>query len=293
MPKICYVGKNFAKKSQAIIDQANLIIEEYQADGYDLTLRQLYYQFVSRDLIANKQSEYKRLGGIISDGRLAGLIDWYAIIDRTRNRAANSHWDNPGQIIESAAAGFYKDRWEGQDYYVEVWIEKEALIGVISGICNRLDVSYFACKGYVSQSEMWSAGQRLGHQRRMGKQPIIVHLGDHDPSGMDMTRDIFDRHFLFDSGAKVERIALNMDQIRQYNPPPNPAKFTDSRAKEYVKEFGTSSWELDALNPRVLSDLIEERVLSYRDEEAYQVVIDDEDEGKEILERIADNWETL
>ena len=95
MSKICYVAKRFNRSSTVIIDRANEIIDEYTAQGFDLTLRQLYYQLVSRNFIANKDSEYKRLGSIISDARLAGLIDWQAIIDRTRNLRSNGHWKDP------------------------------------------------------------------------------------------------------------------------------------------------------------------------------------------------------
>ncbi|MCK5617577.1 hypothetical protein KAR91_87745 [Candidatus Pacearchaeota archaeon] len=290
MPKITYIDKKFQPSSMAIIEQANDIIEEYQNAGYDLTLRQLYYQFVARDLIANKQSEYKRLGKIVSDGRLAGLIDWYAIEDRTRNRKGNQHWNDPGEIVKAAARGFMMDRWEGQDYHVEVWIEKEALLGIITSVCKKLDVSYFACKGFVSQSEMWSASQRL----EAYKKPVIIHLGDHDPSGIDMTRDIGDRHEIFlGSHVEVRRIALNMDQVVLYSPPPNPTKMTDTRSPGYVQEHGDESWELDALEPKVMTDLIEDTVLEYRDEIKHQEVLDQEKEYLDILKNVEDNWQTL
>src|SRR5580692_12534694 len=100
-----FVPRNFSEGSLSLIAAATQIIEEYQADGFTLTLRQLYYQFVSRDLIENKQTEYKRLGSIINDARLAGLIDWSAIEDRTRNVEINSHWDEPSGVIQSAARG--------------------------------------------------------------------------------------------------------------------------------------------------------------------------------------------
>lgn len=293
MPKIEYVSKKFSAKSQIIIDQANEIIEEYQDDGLDLTLRQLYYQFVSRDIIPNKQSEYKRLGNILSDARLAGEIDWEAMVDRTRNLKDNNHWNDPGEIIRASARQFKLDHWAGQEFHVEVWIEKEALVGVISGICKKLDVPYFACKGYVSQSEMWSAGQRLHDYAEEGQTPVIIHLGDHDPSGIDMTRDITDRQDLFTGAHQVVRIALNMDQVDEYNPPPNPAKLTDSRCAGYISEFGSSSWELDALEPRMLQRLIKDEVESFRDNSIYHDVLRQENKFKEILQRVEQNWETL
>lgn len=109
-----------------------------------------------------------------------------------------------------------------------------------------------------------------------------------------MTRDISDRQDLFElMGCNVQRIALTMDQINQYDPPPNPAKVTDSRAKEYIKNYGRESWELDALEPKVLSDLIEKKVLTYRDESVLEGVLDQEGRYLEILARVEQNWETL
>lgn len=246
MSKIQYIEKNFSERSLVLIDMANQIIELYQAQGLRLTLRQLYYQFVARDLIPNNQKEYGKIGTAINNGRLAGLIDWSAIEDRSRNIRNNTHWRDPGHIIKAAHNSFMLDHWEGQEYRVEVWIEKEALIGVIADICEELDVPYFACKGYVSQSEMWNTSQRLIGYQGKGAQPVIVHLGDHDPSGIDMTRDIFDRCDLFMeyAGPKVERIALNMNQVEQYSPPPNPAKLTDTRCHSYIAEYGYSSGSL-------------------------------------------------
>ena len=188
---IKYIEKRFNPSSLAIIEKANEIIEDYSAQGFDLTLRQIYYQFVARDLISNEQKEYKRLGSIISDGRLAGLISWEAIVDRTRHVRSNSHWSGPREIVEGCAAQFRLDGWEGQPNRVEVWIEKDALIGVIENVCRKLDVPFFSCRGYTSQSEMWGASQRLlEHSKVNGQNNIIIHLGDHDPSGIDMTRDL-------------------------------------------------------------------------------------------------------
>ncbi len=295
MAKIAYIEKNFSNSSSLIINQANDIIEEYFEDGLRLTLRQLYYQFVSRDLLKNEQKEYKRLGNIISDARLAGLIDWVAIEDRTRNLRGNTHWNNPGEIVHAAARGFQLDHWKGQEWRPEIWIEKEALVGVIAGICEKLDVSYFACKGYVSQSEMWAAAERLDNYLwgEPKQYPIIIHLGDHDPSGIDMTRDIEDRQIIFKALGKVKRIALNMDQVEIYHPPPNPAKFTDTRCSGYVAKYGDESWELDALEPKVMRDLIKRTILEYRNDDIYNEIINRENEYLGILNKIEKDWKLL
>ena len=290
MPKICYIQKNFRREALFMIDRANEIIEEYQIEGLKLTLRQLYYQFVSRDWLPNQQKEYKRLGKIISDARLAGLVDWTAIEDRTRNLTQYYHNTDPGDAVQDALRYFSLDKWQDQEYRPEVWIEKEALIGVISGICKALDVPCFACKGYVSSSEMWDAAGRFQRYETEGQTPVIIHLGDHDPSGVDMTRDIADRLDLFMGGLKVERIALNYDQIEEYAPPPNPVKFKDPRSANYPYR---ESWELDALEPKILQGLIRNTVANYMDFDILENIKQTEKEYRKILENIVDNWSSL
>lgn len=216
-----FIDRNFNDSSVQVIMAAVGICEEYAAQGYDLTLRQLYYQFVSRGLIPNKDTEYKRLGSIINDARLAGELDWDYIVDRTRFLRDYDTKDSPSSAIMEAARSYIIDLWEDQPYRPEVWIEKDALVGVIETICNRLRIPFFSCRGYVSQSEMYEAAQRM--QRWVGQEPIIFHLGDHDPSGIDMTRDIQERLDLFGANCEVNRIALTMDQIRAINPPPFPS----------------------------------------------------------------------
>lgn len=284
--KILYRDLNLKAGSLAIIEQANAIIDEYTRQGFQLTLRQLYYQFVARGIIKNKQTEYKRLGSIVSDGRLAGLISWHAIEDRTRNIRKNAHWDTPKDIIAAARNSYAIDMWENQPTHVEVWIEKDALIGVIEAVCRDNDVTYFACRGYSSQSEQWNAGQRFSHE---GKPTIILHLGDHDPSGIDMTRDNEERLSMF-AGEPVEmrRLALNWDQVQEHNPPPNPTKMTDSRAESYVREFGKECWELDALEPRLIAELIQREIDDIRDPDLWEAaearLAADQSKLEELLE---------
>lgn len=290
MPTIQYVEKRFSEATLAVIDRANEIIEEYAEQGFDLTLRQLYYQFVSRGLLENSEPSYKRLGNIISDGRLAGLIDWERIVDRTRSLKHLSHWDNPGEIIKSAAYSYRIDKWERQPYRIQVWVEKDALIGVFQGVCDELDLPYFACRGYTSQTEMWNAAQRLiGYAEQQNV--IILHFGDHDPSGIDMTRDIVDRLTLFTGDeVKVHRLALNIDQVHQYTPPPNPTKLTDSRANSYIDLYGMECWELDAMQPAVLAGLVRDTVALFRNEDIWQEDLEREATERKKLNRAAKDW---
>lgn len=287
MTMICYREINFRPATRELIDIANEIIEEYEDQGLNLTLRQLYYQFVARGYLANTERNYKRLGDIVSDARMAGLISWTAIEDRTRFVRELPSWDNPAHIIRDAALGYRTDKWASQLRRVEVWIEKDALIGVIEGVCQELQVPCFSCRGYVSASELWRASRRVRKSDDAGQETVILHLGDHDPSGVDMTRDIQDRLVGFGVAAPVVRIALTMEQIKALKPPPNPAKQTDARFADYAAKFGEDSWELDALDPVYLVRLVRRSVEALRDEALWNKAVRREERQRKVLKKIS------
>jgi hypothetical protein len=216
----------------AVIERANAIIDEYDADGFILTLRQLFYQFVARKKLANTQKEYRRLGHIIRTARDGGLVDWDTIEDRTREVSFHQFWDNPGGIIEDDAESYREDLWSEQRYRPEVWIEKDALLGVIEGICTELRVPYFATRGNNSHTLQYQAGKRFARYLDLDRIPLVLLLIDHDPKGVDMERDVRERLALYArANIEVRRLALNMNQVRRL--PPNTAKEKDTSTAAY------------------------------------------------------------
>ena len=290
-----FTNKRFSTLSEDTISKANSILEDYAARGYDLTLRQLYYQFVSRGWLQNKQTEYKRLGSIMNDARLAGRVDWSYMVDRTRGLVDRSHWGSPQEIIDTCAKQYFENMWVNQNYYVEVWVEKDALVGVLERACHPLDVPYFSCRGYPSVSEVKVAADRIVRESGRNVNLMIIHLGDHDPSGIDMTRDIKDRLHLLSHEGNIEicRIALNMDQVEHYGPPPNPAKITDSRYGDYIAKYGPSSWELDALDPDVLVELITATVEKYIDPDQWEEDKARIDARRSQLALVSKHWDDV
>ena len=250
--------------------QINDILEEYVADGYRLTLRQLYYQLVSRDFIPNKQEEYKKLMNILKKGRMVGIVDWDAIEDRVR-RPILPYWVTGIQdAINDTISQYRLNRMRGQDSNIEVWVEKDALSGVLSRVTNKYHIRLMVNRGYTSISALYDA------QKRLNNGDTILYFGDHDPSGLDMLRDIKDRMMDFGLDVDVVPIALTMEQVRAFNPPPNPAKFEDPRADWYIREYGKVSWELDALPPKELIRLCEDAITERIDLDQYQAMLDQE-----------------
>ena len=254
----------FRPDTLELIGTFNEVIADIQGQGVDrMTLRQLYYQLVSKNVIANTPKEYRKMAGILSDARYAGLVDWDAIEDRGRRPTEWQEYDSAEAAVDDMASSFRLERWKGQENYVELWVEKDALASVLTPIASEFHVPLQVNKGYSSTSAMRDSAIRIEENcSKYGAdggtcQPIVFYLGDHDPSGEDMVRDIRDRFETFGlSDIDVRKLALTTEQIRQYKPPPNPAKITDPRAAGYIAKFGQTSWEVDALPPRTLRDII-------------------------------------
>lgn len=290
-----YRDHTFNKRTVEMLGHATRIVDSMREQGYKLTLRQLYYRLVAEGLIANNDKEYDKLGRIVTSARESGRMDWLAIEDRGRQAYGPHCEENPDALVKGLEDGIKFDQWKRQDHYLEVWVEKQALEAVIARPCSKYDVVYMACKGHLSASEAWRAGQRYARKIADGKKPVLIHLADHDPSGIHMTEDNRDRVRLFaeDQGIKVERIALNMNQVEKYKPPPNPVKKADSRTAAYSKRFGGNCWELDALEPAVLTAIIEKKINQYRDPAKWDSTLVKEEEAKTTLVALSDHWTEL
>lgn len=279
---------HLSKVNQEQLKIINEIIEEYAEEGYTLTLRQLYYQLVSRDIIPNKQTEYAKLSTLLVKGRMAGVVDWEAIEDRIRVPFLPYWVEDIEDAIQDTINQYRLNRQDGQGVYIELWVEKDALSGVLKRITTHYHINLMVNRGYSSCSAMHDAYKRLKEQEQQGKETYILYLGDHDPSGLDMIRDIKDRLEEFGVYPEVRQIGLTMEQIKEFNPPPNPAKITDPRAKWYFEKYGKTSWEVDALNPKVLHQLVKENVEGLINLSLFKKQIKKEEEDKKKLERFSE-----
>lgn len=294
MAKEEFIPKLFSAAHRQVIKQANAIIDEYEALGYKLTLRQIHYQFVARDWYENTQANYKRLGNILDAARKAGRIDWDAIEDRTRTLRRIQVWDSPESIMQSVAHSFRLDPWDYQPTRrrVEIWVEKDAAVGIVQPTCDALRLPYFSCRGYSSSSTLYEAGKRLRRYADAGYETLVLYLGDHDPSGVQMTEVADERVSLYArQNIEFRRIALTMAQVEEHNPPPNFAKETDSRTKWYVERFNTDDcWELDALRPQVVDALIRAEVEPLIDWDSWNETMEREESEKATFADIIGNW---
>lgn len=327
MSKQQYQDMRFSAERAATIKQINAIVTEYTRAGYRLTSRQIYYQFVARDLFPaarrwtwtgskwerdedngtiNAEPNYKWLCGLINDAKMAGLTDWDALEDRTREFIKRPRWESGKDILESIVPQFHMDMWVNQPRRAFVIVEKEALAGVLERVCREYDVPLLAARGYPSGSVLreFTVSDLLPcwdrKRNTWAQEPFLLHLGDHDPSGIDMSRDLSNRIRTFISGEHKPdhllpeqmfvRVALNMDQIEDQQPPPNPAKTTDARFKAYAAEHGDESWELDALRPQFLHQLVEDQIEGVIERDSWDERAAEIEDARERLRQVAEDF---
>lgn len=294
MAKIKYRDWNPKQDTQKRVLQLASILAEYP--NQRVTVRQLYYRLVAKALIANNDDEYRKVQSIITDARYAGLIDWNAIEDRNREPMRPREWASGRQALDAVIGNFRMNRWATQPFYVEMWVEKAALAGILEPICSDYHITLMVNRGYSSASAMKESAERIRHACRNNPsrpRPVVLYVGDHDPSGLDMPRDIKSRLLEFDCPdyLDVRPVVLTMAQIEEHNPPPNPVKLKDVRSEAYVQQFGHESWEADALPPPVLDLTMRQTINAYVDKDAMTKAIAHENQVKAKIKAFAASFQ--
>ena len=281
------------------------IVGDLNNKGYKLTLRQLYYQLVSKDLIPNRDVVYKKLGRVLDDCRYGGHVDWDAIEDRGRIPFLPYWVSGIKDAIRDTINQYRLNRQKDQPVHVEMWTEKDAISGILKRAIYPYHIRLMINKGYSSSTAMYQAYNRFLDIINQGRKVVVIYFGDHDPSGCDMVRDIQERikdflckgsridippdinidQFIKD-GFEIKRIGLTLEQVKTYNLPPNPAKITDPRAKGYIQKYGKLSWEVDALSPDVLIQIVSESIESIIDMSKYEDICSKEMSDKITLKEM-------
>ena len=288
--KIKFRDTKLGKQRMGLLGNINEVLEDYADQGYVLTLRQLYYRLVAADVIPNRPNEYVKLSAVLTEGRLCGLVDWNSIEDRTRSPKRPYTVNDIDDAIKDTVNFYRLDRQRGQENYVEMWTEKDAISNILYKQTEEYGIPLLVNRGYSSTTAMYESYKRMERAIERGQNAHILYFGDHDPSGLDMAlNDIPNRlNELFGTNVECKHIGITMPQIKEFDPPPNPAKVTDPRAKWYIGEYGDSSWEVDALEPKDMHKIIHEELEPIIDLEMMEKVKFQELEEKEEISQLPD-----
>lgn len=237
-----------------LIAAAAGVLADAAAAGYRFTLRRVFYALVAAEHLPNTERAYKGLSETLNRARWSGLLAMDCLDDLGRVADIPPSWRRPSDAVRDAAHWYRSDWWADADPTVEVWAEKAAVAGIVGPVADEYGVPFLACRGFSSLTALAEAADRLD-----GRDTVLLYVGDHDPSGLDMDRDLSDRLEGLGACIRLERLALTVDQIDEHQLPPQPTKEADSRARGYSAEHG-GSWELDALPADMLAGLVREAI---------------------------------
>ncbi len=244
-----------------------------------MTVRQVFYRLVSNGVIGKTEAEYKStVVRLLGRMRREGAVPFHWIADNTRWMRKPRTWSSLETMLQRTAEAYRRDVWDNQDVYVEVWLEKDALAGVLYEVTKEWDVPLMVSRGYSSITYLHSAAEAIAAQ---GKPAHIYYFGDYDPSGLDIPRKVEAglREFAPDAEIEFERVAVTDEQIVSMNLPTRPTKKSDSRAKNFVGE----SVEVDAIPPKVLREIVSECITQHVDDRAYDVLLAAEESERGAL----------
>jgi hypothetical protein len=251
-----------------------------------MTVRQVFYRMVSTGVIRKTEGEYKQtVCRLLSDMRLSGEIPFGWIADNTRWQRKPQTYSSVESMLRRTAEAYRRSLWDNQDAYVEIWLEKDALSGVLYDVTGRWDVPLMVTRGYPSLSYLMGAAEAI---EAMGKPTYLYYFGDYDPSGLDIPRNVESRLREFAPTADItfECIAVTPAQIIRWNLQTRPTKKTDSRSKGFEGE----SVEVDAIHPTDLRELAADCITEHIDPGALEAMYAAEREERELLQGIADRY---
>jgi len=251
-----------------------------------MTVRQVYYQLVSLQVVKNNRGQYQAVSNALVDARKSGEIPWIWIEDRLRRPRAVSMWDDRAEFADTASGAYRRDVWDTQSGYLELWLEKDALSGIFEDALESYGVTLNVGRGYDGWASIHSAARRYGS----GAGVTVLYFGDFDPSGDDMVRSLRERLAHFGCRPDIRKVAITMDDIERYTLPPGLTKPTDSRRDAFVAKYGDVSVELDALPIDVLRSYIVSEAEARMDLEALARVREIESRERARLSAALEGW---
>lgn len=250
--------KNITKKTTDLIQAANEVLSA----EHPMTIRQLFYRLVSILNLNNCRADYQKLSRVMTQARESGEIDPEWIVDRSKPEIIPNVWEDVRGYLKTVSRGYKRNYWRDQPHYTEVWIEKDSLTGSIDETIEELGITLRTHRGYGSTTKKLEIASLFDS---IDKPMTIFYIGDFDPSGVDIERDLLQkvkRYMKSDRRIILKRLGILREDIEQFNLPPLRVKERDPRAKGFCQAYGTDVVEADALPPTELRSRIKEAVTS-------------------------------
>jgi len=258
------------------------------AEKDPITIRHLFYLLVSQGIIEKTEAAYKALCSHLSKWRRSGAVPWNSFTDSTRWHIQGTTFDNMQDALNTTVETYRRNLWADQDHYLEVWVEKDAIAGIVAPKANAFGVPVFVCRGFASLSSLFSAANTFRRMAEAGKKVIIYHFGDYDPSGVAAGQSVL-KAMRDDFRVELQfiRAAVTEEQIEEMNLPTRPTKTTGTHARHWT---GGRSVELDAMPAAELRRLVESCITRHIDVDAWNTLRRTEEMERETLRQMRDNF---
>lgn len=273
-------------KTTKLITAALAVLDEQ----HPMTIRQLFYRLVSVGAVQNNKKHYQMVIRIMTTARIDGRCSFDYIVDRSRPEYKSSVWDDAADYARTVMHGYRKDYWSLQPHHVEVWVEKDAIVGSIEEVTKELGVIIRVGRGFVSTTKVHDIAE---HFSSIDKPITVFYLGDHDPSGVCIERDLQERIRASGVDFTLWRLAIHSEDIGKFNLPPLRIKDSDSRSVEFRQVYGDDCVELDALPPGELRRRTRNAIESCIDMEIWRRSISVERVEFDSIKRTVSTWQNL
>jgi hypothetical protein len=279
------IKKRTRRTEEQMATLFSAVMDILDGEEGQITVRHLFYRLVGLREIEKTESAYGLLCSHLAKWRKQEKVPWDAFADSTRWHIKSPTFDGLKDALAQTVATYRRDLWSTQDYYCEVWVEKDAIASIVSGVANSFGVPTFVARGFASLSSLYSAAQTFRDAEENGKEVIIFHLGDHDPSG-HAAGEAIEKALAnnFDCLVEFERIAVTPEQIEEWNLPTRPVKKTDTRAAKWT---GGECVELDTIPPARMRALVRNAITDLIDKHAWNQLKEIEKQERETLRKIA------
>jgi hypothetical protein len=290
-----------------IFRRKNLVLAERAMDTLDqerpMTLRQLYYRLVSAGVLRNDQKEYKRLGSVMTRIREDSKVPRSWIVDHVRSTLKPSSWTGLANFAETVRDAYRKDYWASLDHHVEIFVEKDAVAGTVQPVTEEKDIRLRVCRGYSSVS---FAGEIADLWTRVQKPIFAYYLGDFDPSGFDLERDLREKLERYSRRPCVtyptennrrcfcwQRLGVCREDFGLHDLISLPVKEKDRRAKAFLATHGRHCAEVDAIPPTELRSRVEKAINRHIDLDRWKGLVEVEKLQQQTLDDVVEKWKGM
>ena len=280
------MSRGQSKRTIELLEVSHEILEAIQP----ATVRAVCYKlFVQGHIASMAKNETNKISRLLTIGRESGEIPWDWVVDETRSAEFGGGWDRPEDFARSMVRGYCKDYWSQQPCKIEVWSEKGTVRGTLAPVLNSYGVTFRVMHGYGSATQVHDIADETQYDDVPRR---ILYVGDYDPSGMQMSEiDLPKRLEKYGASVDLTRVALTVDDANSGLPHfASDDKRSDPRHAWYVRHYGPRCWELDALDPNVLRDRVEQFILDEIDVETWNRCIAIEKAERQSLDEVLRNW---